>query len=119
MPSGCSGYGTGCNTPSRANSKHSSAARKQEEGTKGTMSMFSRVGLGPFALIVLVVVLRHETWCSIVETLELGGVEAVERRVARERHQATTHDGGEAVGLKLVKRLSGRRRVIASHYLGR
>ena len=40
--------GTGCNTPSRANSKHSSAARKQEEGTKCTMSMFSRVGLGPF-----------------------------------------------------------------------
>ena len=87
MPSGCSGYGTGCNTPSRANSKHSSAARKQEEGTKCTMSMFSRVGLGPFALIVLVVVLRHETWCSIVEILELGGVRAVERRVARERHQ--------------------------------
>ena len=86
MPSGCSGYGTGCNTPSRANSKHSSAARKQEEGTN-TMSMFSRVGLGPFALIVLVVVLRHETWCSIVEILELGGVRAVERRVARERHQ--------------------------------
>ena len=64
------------------------------------MSMFSRVGLGPFVvLIVLVVVLRHETWCSIVEILELGGVRAVERRVARERHQATTHDGGEAVGL--------------------
>ena len=87
MPSGCSGYGTGCNTPSRANSKHSSAARKQEEGTKSTMSMFSRVGLGPFALIVLVVVLRHETWCIIVEILELGGVRAVERRVAREWHQ--------------------------------
>ena len=52
-----------------------------------TMSMFSRVGLGPFALIVLVVVLRHETWCSIVDILELGGVRAVERRVARERHQ--------------------------------
>ena len=89
------------------------------------MSMFSRVGLGPFVvLIVLVVVLRHETWCSIVEILELGGVRAVERRVARERHQATTHDGGEAVGLKLVKRLSGelrrgRRRGIASHYLRR
>ena len=71
MPSGCSGYGTGCNTPSRANSKHSSAARKQEEGTKCTMSMFSRVGLGPFVvLIVLVVVLRHETWRSIVEVLD-------------------------------------------------
>ena len=46
-------------------------------------------------LIVLVVVLRHETWCSIVDILELGGVRAVERRVARERHQ-------ELLGLEVV-----------------
>ena len=54
--------GTGCNTPSRANSKHSSAARKQEEGTKCTMSMFLRVGLGPFVVLIVlavVIILNH------------------------------------------------------------
>ena len=87
--------------PPRTSKGSRTSGGARQRGNKLPAIEFPCCRLGPFALIVLVVVLRHETWCSIVEILELGGVRAVERRVARERHQELLARRGSNVSVSV------------------